>query len=313
MKIYPILYEAAQSVEGSLGKGIAAFALPGGVALVSTRRVLESLRGRIKKAGVPSYLKPKKLPSPEEDTHIKPNEEDDDWDTPAEDDWDERTNFEEKLADSMSNNAVVGSVTYHGAGTNAYKVDTSSGVNKFGPLAYQLVMFVIQPAWLKSDSSLTEGSQGVWSKMYQLSNQGVYERKWLGDFEAGKGKLRMAFNVNNNTERYMRGYWNMIKDYEHMIDINARLIEPEQLPPNPYKEEVFLKFLEENPRALAYCGQFWAYRMTSPDPKTSELFRNGDALLETLQTDFNIPKRMAFSIIQDAANKFFSRLYRSNY
>ena len=308
MKLYPILYEVSQSVEGSLGKGIAAFALPGGVALVSTRRVLESLHGRIKKAGVPSYLKPKKTtPSPEEDTDI------DDGMAEEDDDWDERTNFEEKLAHSMSNNAVVGSVTYHGAGTNAYKVDTSSGVNKFGPLAYQLVMFVIQPAWLKSDSSLTEGSQGVWSKMYQLSNQGVYERKWLGDFEAGKGKLRMAFNVNNNTERYMRGYWNMIKDYEHMIDINARLIEPEQLPPNPYKEEVFLKFLEENPRARPYSGQFWAYRMTSPDPKTSELFRNGDALLETLQADFNIPKRMALNIIQDAAGKFFSRLYRSNY
>ena len=308
MKLYPILYEAPQSVEGSLGKGLAACALPGGVALVSTRRVLESLQCRIKKAGVPSYLKPKKTtPSPEEDTDIDDGMAEDD------DDWDERTNFEEKLAHSMSNNAVVGSVTYHGAGTNAYKVDTSSGVNKFGPLAYQLVMFVIQPAWLKSDSSLKEGSQGVWSKMYQLSNQGVYERKWLGDFEDGKNKLRMAFSVNDNTEQYMDGYWNMIRDYEHMININARLIEPEQLPPNPYKEEVFLKFLEENPRARPYSGQFWAYRMTSPDPKTSELFRNGDALLETLQTDFNIPKRMAFSIIQDAANKFFSRLYRSNY
>ena len=309
MKLYPILYEAAQSVEGSLGKGIAAFALHNTIVLVSTRRVLESLRGRIKKAGVPSYLKPKKPTSPEDAIDDGMAEDDDDWD--------ERTNFEEKLARSLSNNAVVGNVVYHITGTELFKVDTSSGVNKFGPLAYQLVMFVIQPAWLKSDSSLKEGSQGVWNKMYQLSNQGVYERKWLGEFEAGKNKLKIACYVNEETERVLEEYWQMLQDYDrpahHQPGWTPDNKQPAPLTQDPYKEEVFLKFLEENPRARAYCGQFWAYRMTSPDPKTSELFRNGDALLETLQADFNIPKRMALNIIQDAAGKFFSRLYQSDY
>ena len=305
MKLYPIIYEAAQTVEGSLGKGIAAFALHNTIVLVSTRRVLESLRGRIKKAGVPSYLKPKKpTPSPEEETDIDDGLAEDD------DDWDERRNFEEKLARSLSNNAVVGNVVYHITGTELFKVDTSAGVNKFGPLAYQLVMSAIKPAWLKSDSSLVEGSQNVWNKMYELSNQGVYERKWLGEFEAGKDKVRMATYINDETERALEKYWQMLTAHDRPAHNN----QPKQVTQDPYKEEVFLKFLEENPQARPYSGQFWAYRLTNPDPKTSELFRNGDALLETLQTDFNIPKLMAFGIIQDAASKFFSRLYsRSDY
>lgn len=301
MKIYPILYEAAQSVEGSLGKGIAAFALHNTIVLVSTRRVLESLRGRIKKAGVPSYLKPKKPTFPEDAIDDGMAEDDDDWD--------ERTNFEDKLARSLSNNAVVGNVSYHIIGTELFKVDTSAGVNKFGPLTYQLVMSAIKPAWLKSDFSLVEGSQNVWNKMYELSNQGVYERKWLGEFEAGKDKVRAATYINDETERALEEYWRMLQDYDRPAHNN----QPKQVTQDPYKEEVFLKFLEENPRARAYSGQLWAYRMTNPDPKTSELFRNGDALLETLQADFNIPKRMALHIIRDAAGKFFSRLYRSHY
>jgi hypothetical protein len=302
MKLYPILYEAAQSVEGSLGKGIAAFAVPGAVVLVSTRRVLESLRSRIKKAGMPSYLKPKKtIPPPEEDTDIEPDEE--------EDDWDERSNFEDKLGYSLSDNALVGSVSYHVTGPEVYKVDTSAGVNKFGPLAYQLVMNAIKPAWIQSDSSLKEASQGVWNKMYQLSNGGAYERKWLGEFNNGEDRIKRALSVNGNTKVYMSGYREMIKDYEHMIDINARLIEPEELPPNPYKEEVLLKFLEENPSTRPYSGQFWAYRLTNPDPKIQELFDAGHDLLKTLETDFNIPKGMALNVIRDAADKFFSRLY----
>jgi len=302
MKLYPILYEAAQSVEGSLGKGIAAFTLPGAVVLLSTRRVLESLRRRIKKAGMPSYLKTKKIiPPPEEDTDIEPDEE--------EDDWDERSNFEDELGYSLSNNALVGSVSYHVTGQEVYKVDTSAGVNKFGPLAYQLVMNAIKPAWIQSDSSLKEASQGVWNKMYQLSNGGAYERKWLGEFNNGEDRIKRALDVNSNTEIYMDGYWKMIKDYNHMIDINARLIEPEELPPNPYKEEVFLKFLKENPSTLPYSGQLWAYRLTNPDPKIQELFDAGNDLLITLEKDFNIPKGMALNVIRDAADKFFSRLY----
>ena len=305
MKLYPILYEAPQSVEGSLGKGIAAFALPGGVALVSTRRVLESLHGRIKKAGVPSYLKPKKTtPSPEEDTDIDDGMAEDD------DDWDERTNFQDKLANTLSSHALVGSVSYHKTGTELFKVDTSAGVNKFGPLAYQLVMNAIKPMWLKSDFTLKKGSQGVWNKMYELSNQGVYERKWLGEFEVGKDKVRMATYINDETERALEKYWQMLTAHDRPAHNN----QPKQVTQDPYKEEVFLKFLEENPQARPYSGQLWAYRLTNPDPKTSELFRNGDALLETLQTDYSIPQKMALGLITDAADKFFSRLYsRSDY
>ncbi len=302
MKLYPIIYEAAQSVEGSLGKGIAAFAVPGAVVLVSTRRVLESLRSRIKKAGVPSYLKPKKTISSTE-------EEDFDMD----DDWDERQNFQDKLANALSSHALVGSVSYHKTGTELFKVNTSAGVNKFGPLAYQLVMNAIKPMWLKSDFTLKEGSQGVWNKMYELSNQGVYEHRWLGEFNGGERLVREAIMANNNTDLYMGGFWQMIRDYNHMINLNARLNEPEELPPNPYKEEVFLKFLEENPNARPYSGQLWAYRLANPDPKIQELFDSGNDLLETMQTDYGIPQKMALGLIIDAADKFFSRLYSSNH
>lgn len=157
MKIYPILYEAAQSVEGSLGKGIAAVNSEGEVTLFSTRRVMSQFQ-RMQKTvdGVVGIEYKDKI----------------------------------NLAIKLAGDAVVGQVSYGNNGPDLCSVSSSSGVNKFGPLAYQLVMYRIKPRWLRSDESLTTGddynriggSQSVWNNMYQLSKKGVYERRWLGSF-----------------------------------------------------------------------------------------------------------------------------------
>lgn len=298
MKLYPILYEAAQSVEGSLGKGIAAFALPGGVALVSTRRVLESLRGRIKKSGVPSYLKPKNPTSPEEDIDDRMAEDDDDWD--------ERTNFEEKLADSLSNNAVVGSVTYHSAGTNAYKVDTSSGVNKFGPLAYQLVMFVIQPAWLKSDSSLKEGSQGVWNKMYQ---RGDVEKKWVGSFGGSPAvsydNLESSIVSIPRNEKPANDGVTITKGTKELLKIYLNNIHP-----TAPTEDVFLDFLRDNNIDINDHGNFYAYRTTTGyTGPVKTMFDLGDQMKEYMITKLEATSDAVSEAFRMGSNKHFSRMY----
>lgn len=268
LKLTQILFqEAAQSVEGSLGKGIAAVNSYRQVTLFSTRRVMSQIQ-RMQKTvdGVPSIGYEDKA----------------------------------KLAIKLAGDAVVGQVSYGNNGPDLCSVSTSSGVNKFGPLAYQLVMYRIKPKWLRSDESLTTGddgiggSQDVWNKMYQLSKKGVYERRWLGSFFSDDdiiaiSKLRNAKGVNGSTD-------NALADYDPREDTS---------------EGAFLDFLRDNGFEASGFGHFWAYRLQTPDPKIQELFDAGDRLKAEIAA-LKILGMAPFEIretLEIASGRFFTRRY----
>lgn len=270
LKLTQILFqEAAQSVEGSLGKGMAAVKSENEVTLFSTRRVMSQFQ-RMQKTvdGVGGI------------------------------EYQDITNLSIKLA----GDAVVGQVSYGNNGPDLCSVNSSSGVNKFGPLAYQLVMYRINPRWLRSDESLTTGeddsrmggSQDVWNKMYQLSKKGVYERRWLGSFFSDDDiiairKLRNAKTVNGPTDEDLT-------DYDPREDTS---------------EKAFLDFLGEKGYQPSDFGHFWAYRLQTPDPKIQELFDAGDRLKAEIAalkirgiSPFDIRE-----ILERASSGFFTRRY----
>lgn len=272
MKIYPILYEAAQSVEGSLGKGIAAVNSDREVTLFSTRRVMSQFQ-RMQKTvdGVGGGS--------------------------GNDAW-----RNGRLAIKLAGDAVVGQVSYGNNGPDLCSVSSSSGVNKFGPLAYQLVMYRIKPRWLRSDESLTTGeddsriggSQSVWNNMYQLSKKGVYERRWLGSFFSEDDiiairKLRNAKGVNGFID-------DSLDDYDPREDTS---------------EGAFLNFLREKDMQPSDFGHFWAYRLQTPDPKMQELFDAGDRLKAEIAA-LKIRGMAPFDIqetLEEASRRFFGRRY----
>lgn len=270
LKLTQILFqEAAQSVEGSLSKGMAAVKSENEVTLFSTRRVMSQFQ-RMQKTvdGVGGI------------------------------EYQDITNLSIKLA----GDAVVGQVSYGNNGPDLCSVNSSSGVNKFGPLAYQLVMYRINPRWLRSDESLTTGeddsrmggSQDVWNKMYQLSKKGVYERRWLGSFFSDDDiiairKLRNAKTVNGPTDEDLT-------DYDPREDTS---------------EKAFLDFLGEKGYQPSDFGHFWAYRLQTPDPKIQELFDAGDRLKAEIAalkirgiSPFDIRE-----ILERASSGFFTRRY----
>ena len=272
LKLTQILFqEAAQSVEGSLGKGIAAVNTEGEITLFSTRRVMSQFQ-RMQKTvdGVGGIEHQDKT----------------------------------KLSIKLAGDAVVGQVSYGNNGPDLCSVNSSSGVNKFGPLTYQLVMYRIKPRWLRSDESLTTGdddsriggSQSVWNNMYQLSKKGVYERRWLGSFFSDDDiiairKLRNAKHVNGFTD-------DSLDDYDPREDTS---------------EKAFLDFLgEKDYYQPSDFGHFWAYRLQTPDPKIQELFDAGDRLKAEIAA-LKIRGMAPFDIretLEEASRRFFSRRYQ---
>ena len=273
LKLTQILFqEAAQSVEGSLGKGIAAVNSDREVTLFSTRRVMSQFQ-RMQKTvdGVGGGS--------------------------GNDAW-----RNDRLAIKLAGDAVVGQVSYGNNGPDLCSVSSSSGVNKFGPLAYQLVMYRIKPRWLRSDESLTTGeddsrmggSQSIWNNMYQLSKKGVYERRWLGSFFSDDDiiairKLRNAKGVNGPTD-------DALADYDPREDTS---------------EKAFLDFLGDEGFEASGFGHFWAYRLQTPDPKIQELFDAGDRLKAEIAalkirgiSPFDIRE-----ILERASDRFFGRRY----
>ena len=239
MKLYPILFEAARTAGESLSKGIIAIRIGNygdrHISLLSKRRAEKALE----KTGIVVG-----------------------GDSP-------------RLRKAIANDATVASVAYSEQSPGLYAVQTSAGVNKFGPLAYQLVMFDIQPAWLKSDTSLSSDSMSVWQKMYDLSEKGVYERKWVGDFTDGPYIVEAMMEIAVQ--------W-------HGDDFFSpdKFLKKEGWNAESGDEQSFLKFLAEQEDKdnsdPALFGYFWAYRKTSHEPEIEQLLAAGDEFMSRVSS-----------------------------
>jgi len=254
MKLYPILFEAARTAAESLSKGIIAIrAAPyggGHISLLSKQRAEKALEKASIVVGSDS----------------------------------------DRLRKAIANDATVASVSYSEQSPGLYAVHTSAGVNKFGPLAYQLVMYAIQPAWLKSDTSLSEDSMSVWQKMYDLSEKGVYERKWVGDFENGPDIVEAMMDI----AQQWQGDDFFSGDSSEEWDRHDG-------------EQPFLRFLAGKKEDPALFGYFWAYRKTSHEPEIEQLFAAGDEFMSKSR----ISSPTAATGVARGVSNFFSRRYNN--
>lgn len=192
---------------------------------------------------------------------------------------------------ALKQRAIVGTVGYipQFNERDLYKVTTSAGVSKFGPLAYQIAMYAIKPYWLKSDNSLTEGehsSSNVWNQMYARPD--TYERKWLGDFKTGTNMLSKAMVA-------VEEYYDLFEEYRKSEEFKS--------------EESVKKFLEEHKKNIAEFGHFYAYRLLKPDPKIQDMFDAGETFLDVIEyqgfDSLEVKKLLDFS-----SQSFFARRYK---
>ena len=300
MKLRDIIYvnEGARTPAESLEKGVAAIRTNTSVVLISKERALQAFANKEAKMGKPSFLAPGEDP-----TSTSNQEEFYYWRTAIETD--------------LSKRAVVGAVSFDAERQDLFQVGVSAGVSKFGPLAYQIAMNAISPkwssipAWLKSDTSLRPDSLKVWQTMYTLSEQGIYERKWLGDWSWSY--IPQCVDTWGST---------MVDDhktYAYLYEWVKIAHQKKQT-----TEADFLDYLKTNPRkggvgAFEYdkttdpsmFGNFWAYRKTSQDPKVDDMFELGNQLAAEVKEKYHVPEDLVKTIFRGAGMKFFSRRYHS--
>lgn len=207
-----------------------------------------------------------------------------------------RKSMEDKIVLDATNRGVIGNIAYTMKTDDLYMISTSAAVDQFGPLAYQMVMYLIKPAWLASDTSLKPASKAVWVKMYELSEQGMYVRKFLGEFENPE-HLEYHLNID---------YFNLA-NYEK--GLSAKQI--------PATEAGFLSWIQEQNEKLGKelkpsdFGYLWAYQKVSHDPKIGKLFQDGRQFLSLTRVNEKITIKNLKFLLRDLGGSLFAELYGS--
>lgn len=270
MKLQHLLYEAAKTAEEANEKQIAAIKLRGNVILFSTKRFIKIVDKNREAADLSEV----------------------------------QYNMMGKIKESLSQDCIVGQVSYEKFNTGAlYMVGSSSGVNKFGPLVYEIVMQSIYPAYLRSDASLKEGSRNVWNNMYQ---RGDVEKKWVGSF--GGSHTESYLNLENSiksipaNEMPSKGT-NRTKG---LLKIYLRDIHP-----TAPTEDVFLDFLRDNNIDINNHGNLYAYRTTTGyTGPVKTMFDLGDQMKEYMITKLEATSDAVSEVFRGGANKHFGRMYK---
>lgn len=271
MKLEHLLYEAAKTAEEANEKQVAAIKIRDNIILFSTKRFIKIV-----------------------DKHLE-----------AANRSEVQYNLMDKLTDSLSKDCIVGQVSYrkttHGA---LFMVGGSSGVNKFGPLVYEIVMQSVYPAYLRSDYSLKEGSRNVWNKMYQ---RGDVEKKWVGSFGGSPADsydlLEDSIISIPKKEMPSEG----TKSTKDLLKIYL-----EDIHPTAPTEDVFLDFLRDNNIDINNLGNFYAYRTkTGNTGPVKAMFELGDQMREYMLTKLETTSDAVSEAFRTGANKHFSRMYKS--
>lgn len=273
MKLYPIIFEAAKTTTEAISKGIAAIWIRkeahdvqsgGRVGLLSKNKFINAFKKLLKQKKNNKALL-------------------------SQGDF----NKDESFIDSF-----VGSVLYSrvkGTTMPLFKVETSAGVDKYGVLAYQLAMFAMtrheSDAWVRSDNSLTEDSQGVWNEMYSRPE---YSKKWIGEFypkDNRVGVIEKLTGVNSAVRRQLFPYFHQVIGSK-----SGKLFSGEENRPvsaeEATSEEFFLKYLAAKKLNPEDFGHFWACQMTSFPTDVIEAFEGSTDLyrtVEDLRARANVP------------------------
>lgn len=270
MKLQHLLYEAAKTAEEANEKQVAAIKIRGNVILFSTKRFMKIV-----------------------DKHRE-----------AADLSEVQYNMMDKIKESLSKDCIVGQVSYEKYITGAlYGVGSSSGVNKFGPLVYEIVMQSIYPAYLRSDASLREGSRNVWNKMYQ---RGDVEKKWVGSFGGShtESYLNLEDSIKSMPKKEMPSEGT--KSTKDLLKIYLKDIHP-----TAPTEDVFLDFLRDNNIDINNHGNFYAYRTkTGNTGPVKAMFELGDQMREYMITKLETTSDAVSEVFRGGAYKHFSRMYK---
>jgi uncharacterized membrane protein (UPF0127 family) len=177
-----------------------------------------------------------------------------------------------------------------------YQARYSSATNKFGPLAYEMLLSKLAKnyngSWLHSDSRLSADAANVWAKYYERSEAGQgIERKWLGDW--GLAKAEAAFDAIEN-DLHGSGIG---------VDVSTEL--------------AFLAALKRlknhnlGPRDFAHM---WAYRLTTDKTEMfAPLYQIGsnmvDDIIAAAQKNKPITRKEILNMFMTGTLGHFSRLY----
>jgi hypothetical protein len=292
MKLYPLLFvnEGAKTPSESMSQGTVAVWCREGtdnvhtsglVALLDAEKFLSIMRNRLEE--------------------YKEAEEGDDDDKPTEKkNPSPRISIDYYFFSERFQESVKGYVSYSRVKSTLeplYKVGTSAGVEGYGPLAYQLVMYIASKqgnGWLRSDNSLTSGeesSSGVWNGMYERSTS-IYEKKWLADLyplEQAVSVLSSLSEVNDRVSQDLYGYQGRLSR-KSLEDRNGPATK--RLPyPKSTSEGVFVNYCYDNDLDPSDYGHFWAYRLRVPNSSTvRDLFELSTDLyqeVEKIREEYN--------------------------
>jgi hypothetical protein len=198
------------------------------------------------------------------------------------------------LAIQLGNRAVIGSVTATWKNTeerdDLWKVDTSSAVQKYGPLIYEMVMGSIYPEYLRSDYSLTPASRKVWNVM--ITREDV-QRSWVGEW--GPAELVTSWAVSDMSRQL------------NLLDILTKIEEEEPMTEKAFNSN-FVRILDAN--NMQKLGPFYAYRRKSNVP--AKLIEAGNSAIQDLADSFKVSENDIKTVLENASGIQFERLYNKN-
>jgi len=195
-----------------------------------------------------------------------------------------------QVVDIISNkDGIVGLIDFDNEDFDLYKVNASAGILDYGPLAYQIVMQHIGIRnWLMSDTSLKPASKHVWKKMYEFSNKGIYERKWLADWNFDL--LVNRADIEQDLEKYIQDVTDNNVGYEN--------------------EEDFFDWLEVHGLKPEDYGFLWAYNLSSPI-NVKPLYVKGKETIENIAQENEYSTETIVETIAKAAKAFWDKMYDS--
>lgn len=201
---------------------------------------------------------------------------------------------EHELMDEMGAKSVI--VATIDATTNEsdlWNVSTSAAVNKFGPAIYDILMAAIYPAWLASDTSLTEGSRKVWNTFLQRKD---VEHKLLTDWGIS--------NFKNGLSVAKLGY------DDHITDLRDALANSST---GEIPEEALQRFFENlTPEQVLRTGPLYAYRKQPAQTAIGsyeKLIQIGEDALEEVAGAMDLDMKHVVYALKTQAAEFFSKMY----